>query len=156
MKWAWTVIQEVSQEIAPQMVPIADLVPTGGVTLNGLAVAAGTTSQNITLTYPTDGILLAIRGSTRDGAAASLAGMLLRVQIDGRTDMWSSGANNGAGFLSLAQLSGQNSTFGRYPVLVPFQQATTWTVYLENTTGGDLVVDLDFDIKDLRNPRGLQ
>ena len=98
-------IRDIAEEIAPTMVPIAELVPTRVVTLNQIGVAAASTNANINLTFPTDGILLAVSAVTEDGLPASMYGALLRVQVDGNTDLFSAGAGNGAGYMNFATLS---------------------------------------------------
>jgi hypothetical protein len=153
MAAALAVLSQAAQDIAPGMVPVVDFYPDRAVVLNNVSVAAGTTSQALNFTFPTDGYVVGIRATTEDGLAASMAGVLLRVQIDGRDDFWSSGAGNGAGFAPFAQISGQNSgSRGSYPIKRQFCQANAWTLFVMNTTGGAVVCDIVMDVVDTRNP----
>lgn len=142
----------VAEAIAPSMVPVAELVPNAGITLNNLAAPVGT-SPAIPLQWTTDGFIVAIRAETTDGVPASMSGVLLRLQLNGQDDFWNSGQGAGAGFASLSLISGVNSTAGRYPIRKNFLQANQGVAFLQNVTGGALVVNLLFDIIDTRDPK---
>lgn len=149
---ARAILANAAAQIAPNMLPVADFVPDRAVSLNQVSVAANTTSNALSLTFPTDGYTISVRATTEDGLAASMGGTLLGIQVDGRDNFWSSGAGNGPGYASFASISGANSTFGRYPIKREFLQANAWTVYIINTTSGTVVCDVIFDIVDTRNP----
>ncbi len=90
--------------VADALLPVADYYPNRAVVLNAQTVLANQSLNDVNLTFPTDGYLVAIRASTEDGASASLSGLLLRIQVNGNEDFFSSGSGNGAGYISLAQL----------------------------------------------------
>ena len=135
--------------VAEALLPVADYYPNRGVVLNQQTVFANASLNDVNLTFPTDGYLVAIRASTEDGAAASMAGILLRVQVNGNEDLYSSGSGNGAGYISLAQLV---ANYGKYNLRRAFCQANSWSISFMNVTAGNLMVDLCFDIVDTRNP----
>jgi hypothetical protein len=140
-------LYRVSKAASMGLLPVAELVPTDTVAMNNLVVAAGNNPSPISIIWPSNGILVGIRCSTRDGAPASLSGMLLRVQQNGNTELFPSGqSSGGAGFLSFSQISGNAAFLGRYATKREFQQETNWVMYLQNTTGGQLSVDVGFDI----------
>lgn len=138
--------------LAKVMLPAARLVPNRSVTLNGLAVASGTSAENIQLTFPTDGYIVGVRASTEDGLVDSMAATLLRVQVDGSRDLFSSGQGNGAGYISFGTISGVNSQWGVYTITNPFWQASNWVLTIQNNSANNVVCDLTFDIVDVRNP----
>jgi hypothetical protein len=140
-----------ASEIAPVVLPALDMWPDMGVVLNQVSVAANTTSGALNLTFPTDGFCVAVSATTEDGLASAMAGCLLRVQVDGQDDLFSSGSGNGAGFKSFAQISGQFSQ-GRWCFRRMFLQATAWAVFIQNTTADPVVCDLEFSIVDTRSP----
>jgi hypothetical protein len=140
-----------SKDVADICLPSIDMFPDRGVSINQFAVAANTESPAINVQFPTDGYAVYIAATTEDGLAASMAGTLLRVQVDGRDDLWSSGAGNGAGFKSFAQISGTFSQ-GYYRFRRLFVQATNWVVFINNTTSANIVADLEIGIIDTRNP----
>ena len=148
---ATAILNASADAVAPIVVPALDMYPDMGVALNAQSVPGNTTTNSIPLQFPTDGFVVGVYASTRDGLATSMAGMLLRVQVDGQDDLWSSGQGNGAGFMSFQQISGQFSN-GLWRFRRLFLQATTWSIYLVNTTGGTIVCDLMFPIIDCRNP----
>ncbi len=135
--------------VADALLPVADYYPNRAVVLNAQTVLANQSLNDVNLTFPTDGYLVAIRASTEDGASASLSGLLLRIQVNGNEDFFSSGSGNGAGYISLAQLI---ANYGKYNLRRAFCQANAWSISFMNTTGGNLVVDITFDIVDTRNP----
>jgi hypothetical protein len=139
------ILETSSEAITPAMIPVAELSPQGSVASNGNSVGAGATSAGISIQWPCNGYLVGIRATTRDGAVASACGMLLRVQVDGTYELFPSAAGQGAGFMSLAMISGNAGFLGRYAVRRRFMQTTYWTIYLQNTTGGTLVADVAFD-----------
>jgi hypothetical protein len=146
-------IRDLGEEIAPGMVPVAEQVPDRVVTLNQIGVALASTNANINLTWPTDGILLGIGATTEDGLLPSMYGCLLRVQVDGTTDLFSTGAGNGAGYMSFGSLSLNNLT-GRFAIKRKFKQAAAWNVSIVNTQSAvNVVCDLYFAILDVRNPQ---
>jgi hypothetical protein len=147
------ILSQVASALSRYMYPVARLVPNRSVTLNQISCTASVITSNVQLTYPTDGYLVGIRATTEDGAAASASGLLLRVQVDGSEDLFSSGQGNGAGYVAFSQISGQNSQLGSYMICRPFWQASAWVVSFNNTTGSNLVADVTFDIVDTRNPR---
>lgn len=132
--------------------PLADLMPYGTVCLNGNSVLTLTTSALVQITWPCDGLLVGIRATTRDGAAASAGGMLLRVIVNGQEELFPNAAGTGAAFIPFSQISGNGAVFARYHIRRPFQQATAWQVSFNNTTGGTLVADLGFDYVNTRSP----
>jgi hypothetical protein len=150
---AMLLLEKFADQVAPFMRPFAEIIPTRAVVLNQVATAANTTSANITVIWPTDGILFAIRATNEDGLDTSMAGTLLRVQVDGNTDLFSSGTGNGAGYIPFSQISGSTSSFGRYQITRRFRQANNWLISIQNTTGSNVVSDLTFDILDVRNPQ---
>lgn len=145
------ILAKSAQEVAPIVMPALDMWPDRGVVLNQLSVAAGTTTQAQNVQFPTDGYAVYIAATTEDGLAASMAGMLLRVQVDGRDDLWSSGAGNGSGFKPFSQISGVFSQ-GMYRFRRMFVQATNWVIFVQNVTGSNIVVDLEIGIVDTRQP----
>ena len=64
--------------VADALLPVADYYPNRAVVLNAQTVLANQSLNDVNLTFPTDGYLVAIRASTEDGASASLSGLLLR------------------------------------------------------------------------------
>lgn len=148
---ARAILKETASKLSLAMMPRAELFPMGSVVLNQLNVFATSTSPSQSLTYPTDGYLVGIRATTEDGLAASMAGVLLRVQVDGREDLFSSGAGNGAGFMPFAMISGQFSQ-GYWGTRREFLQANAWSVFIQNTTAGLIIADLAFDYVNTRNP----
>lgn len=147
-------LDKTAKELAGYTLPLARLVPNRGVTLNNLTITTAGLN-NVALTWPTDGIVLGVRASTQDGLDASMAGTSLRIQVDGDTDLFSSGSSNGAGYLPLALISGVNSTQGVWTFQRGFWQASQWLVSLDNNTGGDVTADLFFDIIDIRRVAAL-
>jgi len=148
-KW---IIQRAAEVTSRVMYPLAVLMPDGAVALNNLSAPVGL-SQSINLTWPTDGMLVAIAGTTQDGLLASMAGVGIQIVVDGQYNLISSGANQGSSYVPLAQVSGANSTLGRYLVKKEFRQATSWSVFLQNNTGAAVPVDLRFDYIDFRGGR---
>jgi hypothetical protein len=146
------ILENSANEIAPAMIPVAELSPQGSVVSNANSVTSGTISGGISIQWPCNGYLVGIRASTRDGAAASSSGMLLRVQVDGTYELFPSAAGQGAGYLSLTMITGNAGFMGRYAVRRRFSQATYWTIYLQNTTGGTLVTDVAFDYVNTSQP----
>jgi hypothetical protein len=149
---AMQILENSANEIAPAMIPVAELSPQGSVISNGNSVATVTISNGISIQWPCNGYLVGIRATTRDGALASAGGMLLRVQVDGTYELFPSAAGQGAGYLSFTMVSGNASFQGRYAVRRRFSQATFWTMYLQNTTGGTLVADVAFDYVNTSQP----
>jgi hypothetical protein len=139
--------------LARYMAPASRLVPNRSITLNNLAVAAGLSLDNVTLSWPTDGLLVGIRASTQDGLLASMSATLLRVQQDGAEDVFSSGQGNGEGFVPFDQISGQNSSGGVYQLWRPFFQQANWQISLQNNAATNIVANVTFDIIDVRTPR---
>jgi hypothetical protein len=143
---ALQILENSAQATAPAMIPVAELSPQGSVAINGTSVANATISGGISVQWPCNGYLVGIRATTRDGALASAGGMLLRVQVDGTYELFPSGAGQGAGYMSLAMISGNGGFLGRYAVRRRFTQSTYWTMYLWNTTATNpLVADVCFD-----------
>jgi hypothetical protein len=149
---ARAILSESARAVSAIMMPSVDMFPDRGVTLNQIAVAANSQSNAINLTFPTDGYTVGLAATTEDGEAASMAGMLCQVQVDGRDQLWASGQGNGAGFKPFSQISGAFSNGGYWRFRRQFLQATAWTVILMNTTGGQIICDLEFAIVDTRNP----
>lgn len=147
------ILAESADEMSKAMVPAANLYPTGAVVLNQVSALRGAITASQSFTFPTDGYVVAIRATTEDGAALSMASVLLRIQVDGRLDLFSSGAGNGAGYLPFSQISGAFSNIGRYPVRKGFLQANAWSLFVWNTLAGtDVVCDISMDIVDTRSP----
>jgi hypothetical protein len=150
---ALAILGNTAQQFAQSLIPLAELGPQGSVASNANQVLATTTSGGISIQWPCNGYAVGIRASTRDGAAASMAGMLLRVQVDGTFDLFVSASGNGAGFLPLSQIMSSANSLGRYMFRRRFTQATFWTIYLQNTTGGTLVADVAFDYINTSSPQ---
>jgi hypothetical protein len=149
---AQSILKDTSQKLARGMVPLAEISPNGSVCSNGQSIAAATISNGISVQWPCDGILVGIRATTRDGLPASMAGCLLRVQVNSNEDLYPNAAGNGSGYIPFAQVSGVSSSFGRYLVRRTFSQTTYWTFYLNNTTAGTLVCDVSFDYINTTRP----
>jgi hypothetical protein len=150
---ALSILEGSANAMAPALIPVAELSPQGSVVLNNNSVTTVTTTGGLTITWPCNGYLVGIRATTRDGAAASMAGCLLRVQIDGTYELFPSGASgSGAGFLPFAMISGSAAFLGRYAVRRRFTQTTTWNAFIQNSTGGTIVADLAFDYVNTSSP----
>jgi hypothetical protein len=149
---ARSILAASARAVSKVVMPAVDMFPDRGVTLNQIAVAANSPSAALNLTFPTDGYTVAIAASTEDGEAASMAGALLQVQIDGRDQLWASGQGNGAGYKPFSQISGQFSNGGYWRFRREFLQASAWTVIILNTTGSQIICDIEFAIVDTRNP----
>jgi hypothetical protein len=149
---ALSILQSSADAVAPAMIPVAELSPQGSVASNANSVATVTTTGGISIQWPCNGYLVGIRATTRDGAVASMAGMLLRVQVDGTYELFPSAAGQGAGFLPFAMISGSAAFLGRYAVRRRFMQTTYWNFFLQNTTGGTLVADVCFDYVNTSTP----
>jgi hypothetical protein len=143
---AQRLLMRLAQGMSRALLPVAEVSPTDTVASNLNTVTAATTTNGISIQWPSNGIVVGIRATTRDGAAASMAGMLLRVQIDGNTELFPSAAGNGPGYLPFAMISGSAAFLGRYAMRREFKQTTYWQFYLQNTTAGTLVADVAFDI----------
>jgi len=153
-RFALSILKESARCLAPAMVPVAEMTPNGSVVMNANTVTGANTPTGIPIQWPDDGFLVAIRASTRDGLATSMAALLLRVQIDGHDDLFPSGAGAGAGYMPLSMISGAMSQFGRYAVRKKFRQATQWIMYFENTTASTTIVaDIAFDFVATGSPR---
>lgn len=143
---AQRLLMRLAQGMSRALLPVAEVSPTDSVVSNLNVVPAGTTTNGISVTWPSNGIAVGIRATTRDGAAASMAGMLLRVQVDGNTELFPSAAANGPGYLPFAMISGSAAFLGRFAFRREFKQTTPWQIYLQNSTGGALTADVTFDI----------
>lgn len=150
-KVARDILNQSAADVAPIVMPALDMWPDRGVALNQVSVPAGTTTNSLNLQFPTDGFAVSIAATTEDGLAASMAGVLLRIQIDGRDDLWSSGTGNGAAFKPFSQISGQFSV-GVFRFRRMFLQANAWSIFVQNTTAVNVVCDIVLGIVDTRNP----
>jgi hypothetical protein len=153
---AMQILNNTADEMASAMMPSAELSPLGSVISNGIVAVAASASagQGISWQWPCNGIAVGLRVSTRDGLAASMAGLLLRVQVDGTDELFPSAAGQGAGFLPFANISGSGTVnFARYAFRRLFTQATYWTIYVNNTTGGNVTCDVSMDYINTKNPR---
>lgn len=146
------ILRDQAEVLAPIMFPVAEDRPTNGVEINGLTVPANTSVDNVQFTFPYNGMAVAIQASTRDGLATSMAGLLVRIQVDGVDDLWAA-QGGGGGFKPFSQISGDQSSFGRWAFRREFQQAAPWAMYFQNTTGSDIVIDLEIATINTRNPR---
>jgi hypothetical protein len=150
---ALQILTESADAISPAMIPLAELSPQGSVASNLNSVNGTTISGGISIQWPCNGYCVGVRATTRDGAAASLCGMLLRVQIDGTYELFPSASGQGAGYLSFAMIQSSTLGLGRYAFRRRFTQATFWTMYLNNTTGGTLIADVAFDYVNTSSPQ---
>jgi hypothetical protein len=150
---ALAILGSTATAMSNAMLPLAEISPQGSVSSNNNSVTATTTSGGISIQWPCNGFAVGIRATTRDGAAASLAGMLLRVQVDGTFELFPSASGQGAGYLPLSQIMASANSLGRYAFRRRFTQATFWTIYLQNTTGGTLVADVAFDYINTSSPQ---
>jgi hypothetical protein len=147
--YAWEQFRKARKLISGLLVPTTDLYPDGVEVVNGLSVPTLSTSPAQTMQFLCDGYVVGIFASVRSGAAADIAGTLLRVQVMGNTDLFQLGPG-GAGFVSFAQL--QNTTPGGFRIIAPVTAATPWNVYVQNTTGGQVVADISFAYCNTKTP----
>jgi hypothetical protein len=151
---AQAILMKLARQAAQGMLPVAELCPTDSVPSNGNIVLRATISNGISIQWPSDGIVVAIRATVRDGTDASAASTLLRVQVDGNEELFPSASGSGPGFLPFAQISGNASWMGRYSTRREFKQATAWSMYVQNAqAGADIVADITFDIVRTSNLR---
>jgi hypothetical protein len=133
------------------LLPLAELTPTDVVMANGISTPAGLTS-NVSIQWPSDGVVVGVAATTRDGLAASMAGTLLEVKVDGNEEFFPAASGNGQGSMSFAMISG--FTFqSRFAIKAEFRQATAWTMTVTNTTAGTVVADVGFLIVRTSNLR---
>lgn len=133
------------------LLPLAELTPTDVVMANGISTPAGLTS-NVSIQWPSDGVVVGVAATTRDGLAASMAGTLLEVKVDGNEEFFPAASGNGQGSMSFAMISG--FTFqSRFAIKAEFRQATAWTMTITNTTAGTVVADVGFLIVRTSNLR---
>jgi hypothetical protein len=148
---ALSIIRDSARELAARMYPVALLVPTNGIATVGISVPATTTLQSQQLQWPTDGIAVAIRATTADGLAASMAAMSLSVQVDGNKDLFAAATGGGTGFYPFSALV--SNSYGCWSFRKRFVQAQYWTFGLQNLSSGTLVANVMFDYIDTRNPQ---
>jgi hypothetical protein len=150
------ILRDMAAAVAPVALPMVELWPTGELVSNGNSVANATTSGAIQVQFPCDGYVVGIAATTRDAAAASMGGMLLRVVVDGNTDLFTTGA--AGGYKPFAQISGVGAVgavSGYWKCRIPFRQATAWQIYLNNTTATNpLVADIGFALVNVSQPKG--
>lgn len=150
-KAAVAVLLNSAENMANGMIAVAQISPDGAVVLNNQPVAPGPfTTGGLSITFPCNGFIVSISATTQDGALATAAGVSLRVQQNGDTDLFQSAAGGGAGFKPFAQLQGVQ---GQFPIRRRFTQATQWQVYIQNTTVGEVVCDVSFAYVNTSNPR---
>jgi hypothetical protein len=152
---ALAILGNTATQMSKAMLPVAEISPMGSVISNyNVALASSASqSQGISIQWPCNGFIVGIRASTEDGLAASMAGVLLRVQVNGQDELFPSASGQGAGYLPLVLISGNGAAFGRYAVRRAFQQANNWAIYLNNTTTGNITVDIAFDYINTSTPR---
>lgn len=136
------ILFRISAIMSMGLLPLAELCPTDVVMANGISIPTAST-QNVSIQWPSDGVVVGIAATTRDGLAASMGGTLLEIKIDGNEEFFPAASGNGAGSMSLAMISGFQFQ-SRFATKAEFRQATAWTATLTNTTGGTVVVDLGF------------
>jgi hypothetical protein len=147
---ALSILTNAAEEIAPVMLPVAEMSPTGYLPMNGIAVLRATTAGAINIQWPCDGFLVAVMATPRDGTAVSLGSCLLRVQVDANTELFPSGTGGGAGFVPFSQIM---NGLGRLAIRRPFVQATQWAMYVTNAQAGvDVVCDVTFAIINCSTP----
>ena len=152
--FARQILREIAQAIAPVALPMVELWPTGELVSNGNSQATTSISGAIQIQFPCDGYVVGIAATVRSGAAADMAGTLLRVTVDGTTELFTTGA--AAGYKSFAQLSGVGAVgavSGYWKCRIPFRQATAWQLYVNNQTGGTVVADIGFAFVNVSQPR---
>jgi hypothetical protein len=147
--YAWEQFRKARKLISGLLVPNTDLYPDGVEVVNGLSVVTVSTSPAQTVQFLCDGYVVGIYATVRSGAAADLAGTLLRVQVMGNTDLFQLGPG-GAGFMPFAQL--QNTAPGGFRIIAPITAATPWNVYVQNTTSGTVVADISFAYCNTKTP----
>jgi hypothetical protein len=139
--YAFEMFSKARQNIARIFVPGLDLYPDGAGIVQGLSVAPATTSGGTPLQFICDGYLVGILASVRSGVAADAAAALLRIQVNGSTDLFQL-SNGGAGFVSFLQLQ-QGPQFR---LVAPIRQATPWNIFVQNTYASSttIVADITF------------
>jgi hypothetical protein len=126
------ILQKTAMLLSQGLQPFAEVQPTDTVSSFSNVVAAGATTNGIPIQFPCDGLVVGLRVSVADGTSLSYGSTLLRVQQDGDTELFPSASGGGPGYLSLSQISGNAQLIGRYLTRRPFQQATFWSIFLQN------------------------
>lgn len=152
--FARQILRELATAIAPVALPMVELWPTGELQSNANAVNSLTISGAIQVQFPCDGYVVGIAATVRSGAAADMAGTLLRVSVDGSIDLFTTGS--AAGYKPFAQLSGVGAIgaiSGYWKCRIPFRQATAWQIYISNQTNGSVTADVGFAFVNVSTPR---
>jgi hypothetical protein len=148
--FAASILQAAADTLAPFLEPIVNYMPTGRLCVNGQSVANATTTNAIQINWPCDGYLVGIAATTRDGVAASQAGSLVRVVVDGNLELFTTGT--APGYVPVSQLTGV--AIASWRTRVTFRQATPWQLYINNTTATNpIVYDICFDYINVTTPR---
>jgi hypothetical protein len=149
---AQKLIMRTAFRMSEGLLPVAELSPTDTVTAFQINVGAGATVGQ-SIQWPSNGVAVAIRATTSDGLAASMAGTFLQVQVDGSEELFPAASGNGPGFIPFAMISGTAAFLARYAFRREFQQATQWQINVQNTTGGAIIATVAFDIVRTSNLR---
>ena len=144
-------LEDTAMALATALLPAARISPDGTVYSNFISVGAGSTAQ-FNVQWPCDGVLVGIRATTEDGLQASMSGTLLRVQVNGNTELFPSGSGQGAGFAPFAAISGSASFMGQYSARRAFKQVTQWVISIQNTGITTVVADVGWDYINTSSP----
>lgn len=148
------ILKATARQMSMGLQPIAELQPTDTVSSFSNTIAANASGTvGIPFQFPSDGLAVGIRVNVADGTSLSFSSTLLRVQIDGDTELFPSASGGGAGFLSFSQISGNSSFLGRYLFRREFKQATFWQIFVQNRQNAQIVCDIAIDIVRTSNLR---
>jgi hypothetical protein len=155
--FAAQILQNAADDLAPFLEPVVSYMPTGAVEINALSALRAATTAAFQLQWPCDGYLVGISANARvtsqDLLIAAQTQLLLRVVVDGNTELFTTGT--APGFRPFFQLVGPGGAQGSsYRTRVSFLQATPWQVYVQNVASGtDYTVDISLDYVNTRTPR---
>jgi hypothetical protein len=141
---AVAILTNAAHEIAPVMLPVHETAPTAHLPVNGIQpTPVGVPLQAIHIQWPCDGFLVAVMATIRDSNNYLASGTMLRVQVDGVTELFPAADNSGAGWMPFSQISQMRSQYGvitgigRLEIRRPFTQAKPWVMYVQGINVGD-------------------